>query len=239
MIVLKLTAPFAVFRPFSAGWHRPTAMFLTPSAAYGLLLNVAAVESRLTEEHEQHPGKVPTTLTRTGLPSCRIALGLPDGIESPAVQSAFQQLHNYPVGSAAGTAAELAKGRKNNITPVRREFLSGLNAIIVLDGNADFEDRVRRGLAGEFNAGRYGLPFLGDNSFLMDELALLDAAPATHWYCPVGEQHEGHLDMRQATRLTVWIDRAGMAGTVSHLYAPTIHATPEPPDEARTKIDPP
>ncbi|MGC1273808.1 MAG: type I-MYXAN CRISPR-associated protein Cas5/Cmx5/DevS [Planctomycetaceae bacterium] len=239
MIVLKLTAPFAVFRPFAAGWHRPTATFLTPSAAYGLLLNVAAIESRLTEEDEKHPGKVPTTLNRPGLPACRIALGILATAEPPRVQSAFQQLHNYPVGSAAGTDEELAKGRKNNISPVRREFLSDLDAVIALDGNHALEDRIRRGLAGEFNAGRYGLPFLGDNSFLPDELAPLDVVPPVRWYCRVGEQLDERIDMRQATRLTVWIDRAGMAGTISHLYAPTINPSPYPPEEAWTPIEPP
>ena len=32
-------------RTFTAGWYRPTATFLTPSAAYGLLLNLAGIES--------------------------------------------------------------------------------------------------------------------------------------------------------------------------------------------------
>ena len=47
MLVLYVEAPFAVFRTFSAGWYRPTATFLSPSAAYGLLLNLAGVETLL------------------------------------------------------------------------------------------------------------------------------------------------------------------------------------------------
>jgi CRISPR-associated protein Cas5t len=41
-----MEAPFAAFRTFTAGSYRPTAEFITPSAAYGLLLNVAGIEMR-------------------------------------------------------------------------------------------------------------------------------------------------------------------------------------------------
>ena len=68
MMSLYVQAPFAACRTFTAGWYRPTATFLTPSAAYGLILNVAGVESRLREEDDRHDGKVPATLTRSGLP---------------------------------------------------------------------------------------------------------------------------------------------------------------------------
>lgn len=83
-------------RTFTAGWYRPTATFLTPSAAYGLLLNIAGIESRLCEENEAHDGKTPASLTRPGL-----------------------QRHNYPVGTSGEERAESAKGNKYNITPVR------------------------------------------------------------------------------------------------------------------------
>ena len=73
MFFLYVEAPFAVYRTFTAGWYRPTATFLTPSAAYGLLLNIAGIETRLREEDERHPGSVPATLTLAGLPRVRIA----------------------------------------------------------------------------------------------------------------------------------------------------------------------
>src|SRR5688500_6215121 len=77
MLAIYLEAPFAVCRTFTAGWYRPTATFLTPSAAYGLLLNVAVLETRLREEDENHSGKVPATLTRAGLPAVKLAIGAP------------------------------------------------------------------------------------------------------------------------------------------------------------------
>lgn len=241
MLCLLLEAPFAACRTFTAGWYRPTATFLTPSAAYGLLLNVAGVESRLREEDELHDGKVPATRMRDDLPNVRIALGTParsDATPSlPAVQSVYQQLHNYPVGKEAGISAELAKGNKNNISPVRREFLSDLNAVILLEAGSEFEDRVGKGLKGELNEGRYGLPFVGDNQFLLDRLNIVDRAPDSWWYERI-DQSLGNGLRRNTTRLTVWIDRADMSKTVSHLYAPSANPGSIPPEDAWTDVGP-
>jgi CRISPR-associated protein Cas5t len=240
MLVLYIEAPFAVCRTFTAGWYRPTATFLTPSAAYGLLLNLAGIETRLREEDERHPGSVPATLTLTGLPRVRIALGaaavrrvrgefveVPEPERYPRVATVYQQLHNYPVGNAKPKGAtetpsvlgmRRAKGNKYNITPVRREVLVGLRAVIALDGNADLEASIRRGLGGELRAARYGLPFLGDNAFLPDRIDPLDTPPPAHWYERVAG--DAATIRPRTTRLTVWIDRAEMSRTVSHLYAP-------------------
>src|SRR4051794_1998675 len=94
MLWLRLQAPFAAFRPFTAGWYRPTAAFLTPSAAYGLALNLAGVETRRDD------GLSPMTVTRFGLPPAMVAVGADPGRPLPAVQTLFQQLHNYPVGAS-------------------------------------------------------------------------------------------------------------------------------------------
>lgn len=238
MLRLYLHAPFAACRTFTAGWYRPTAGFLTHSAAYGLLLNLAGIESRLREDEPGHDGRVPATLTRLDLPACRIALGLPAGVEPPRAQSLFQQLHNYPVGSQAGMPPELAKGNKNNISPVRRELLVDLSAVIALDdaGRGDLEARVVRGLRGEFNTGRYGLPFLGDNGYLVDRLMVLDDDTPVRWY----ERVEGAAGgpRPHATRLTTQIDRADMSRTRSALFAPADAPALEPPAAAWADVGP-
>ena len=59
MMCLELEAAFAACRTFTAGSYRPTATFLAPSAAYGLILNLAGLDSRLREEDPRHGGKVP------------------------------------------------------------------------------------------------------------------------------------------------------------------------------------
>jgi CRISPR-associated protein Cas5t len=246
MLRLVLEAPFAVCRNFTAGWYRPTATFLTPTAVYGLLLNIAGIESRLREEDDEHDGKIPASLTRMGLPAVRLAIGVcaeKDSVEDsfPRVQTIFQQLHNYPVGKDAGIDAALAHGAKNNISPVRREFLSDVRAVICLDGNADLENRVRRGLAGTLTEPRYGLPFLGDNQFLIDKLRevgeSVQESLRAYWYERIDDTAEGPRE--RTTRLTTWIDRADLSRTVSALFAPTTEATTDPPTEAWTGISPP
>jgi CRISPR-associated protein Cas5t len=237
-----MKAPFAACRTFTAGWYRPTATFLTPSAAYGLVLNIAGMESRLREEDEGHDGRTPASLMRPGLPAVRLALGAPataaDYTTYPHVQTIYQQLHNYPVGTSGQERAESAKGNKYNITPVRREFLSDLRALICLDGNADLEERVRRGLRGEFNSSRYGLPFLGDNAFLLDRVEERIPIPEAHWYERVTEA-DGSGPRPRTTRLTIWIDRADLSQTLSALYAPSEMATADIPEAAWTDIQPP
>jgi len=249
MLILYVETPFAVCRTFTAGWYRPTATFLTPSAAYGLLLNLAGLETRLREEDDQHPGTVPATLTRSHLPKLKLALGAAAErrvggrtlaiIESdrfPRVQSVFQQLHNYPVGSSGEERAATTFGNKYNIAPVRREVLVGLKAVIAADGNPELETGIRRGLRGEQSSGRYGLPFLGDNSFLPDRIELLENSPPAHWYERVTPQ-DAKIRAR-TTRLTIWIDRADLSRTQSDLYAPAAIAAADIPQNAWTEIVP-
>lgn len=252
MLVLYVEAPFAVFRTFTAGWYRPTATFLTPSAAYGLILNVAGIDSRLREGQPGHSGKVPASLIRPGLPVVEVAVGLPEytvrggrrvPVDAqqvfPRVQTVFQQLHNYPVGTSGAARAESAKGNKYNITPVRREYLSGLRAVVALRADDDLAHRVLRGLAGDFSDRRYGVPFLGDNAFLIDRIEPLNDTGPVRWYERVlADSGLGPRD--RTTRLTTLIDRADLSRTESGLYAPQVGAVEgEPPPLAWTKITPP
>ena len=214
MICVYVQAPFAVFRPFTAGSFRPTAGFITPSAAYGLLLNIAGIESRLDD------GKSPMTLMKTDLPPAKIALG---ALTFPQVQSLYQQAHNYPVGNTGKEHAPATKGSKYNITPVRREFLSDIRAYICLEDNPELAERVRDGLRGGHDSSRYGLPFLGDNNFLIDVLREeADRQPA-HWYEKTTES-DAQGPRPRTTRLTVTIDRQNTANTTSALFFPC----PEP-----------
>ena len=136
MLRLRVKAPFAAFRTFSAGAYRSTAPFITPSSAYGLLLNVAAIETR----HDD--GRSPMTVTASGLPSARIALG---AVTLPTVQTIYQQLHNYPVGAVSQAALDRSRGTKPNIQPIRREYLTNLDGYVCLDGNPELENRVEWG----------------------------------------------------------------------------------------------
>jgi CRISPR-associated protein Cas5t len=226
MISLYVQAPFAVFRTLTAGNFRPTASFLTHSAAYGLVLNIAGIDSRLDD------GESAMTLMRTDLPSVKIALG---ALCFPHVQSLYQQGHNYPVGNTGAERAPLTKGNKYNITPIRRELLSNLCAYVCLDENPELEQRLRYGLAGHHNTARYGLPFLGDNNFMIDVLREEQERQPAYWYEIITEG-DGHGPRPQTTRLTLSINRQNMAKTKSALFAPSSEQTLAIPENAWVSV---
>ena len=235
---LAIEAPFAAFRPMMAGWHRSTAGFLTHSATYGLILNVAGVESRLGEHEPGHPGGVPATVTQVGLPTFRLALGLAEGLELPRSGSMFQQLHNYSVAAGnAGIKPEFARSRKNNIAPVRREFLADVRAVVVLQAAPDFLAEVRRGLDGNQTASRYGLPFLGDNNFTLDRLEEVEPT-AARWFV-LSDAGHGQAPRAGTSRLTTFIDRLSPVGTRSALFAPSEVASTAPPEAAFVPVGDP
>ncbi len=225
MLCLYLQARFAVFRTFTGGSFRPTAGFITPSAAYGLLLNVAGIEMRRDE------GDSPMTLIRAGLPSAKLAIG---ALEWPERHGIFQQLHNYPVGAAGKEHAADTMGNKYNIVPVRREFLSNVKAYIRMDGNPDLETWVREGIAGN-RPRAYGLPFLGDNNFLIDRLEPEESPGPAYWFEKMEDDNRDEIRDR-ITRVTVTIDRADMSLTTSALFAPTKEKAIEPPAGAWIEV---
>ncbi|CAK8713077.1 Type I-MYXAN CRISPR-associated protein Cas5/Cmx5/DevS [Candidatus Electrothrix aarhusensis] len=227
MLVLRLDAPFGVFRTFTAGSFRPTASFVTPSAAYGLLLNIAGIEMR----HDD--GKSVATLIRAkGLPAVDIALGARG--ELPMQQSMFQQLHNYPVGNSGKEHKAAAKGSKYNITPARRAFLSGIHAYIAVRGDEELEGQIIKGLAGETDRS-YGLPFVGDNSFLPDRLEAVEEPEAARWYIPVAAEDEDEV-REDITRLTISVDRISMHNTRSSLFAPQQVPSAEIPERSWVRV---
>lgn len=227
MLILQLDAPFAVFRAFTAGSFRPTAGFITPSAAYGLLLNVAGVEMRYDD------GKAIATMIRSGLPAVEIALAAIDNL--PEQQSLFQQLHNYPVGLSGKDHKPATKGNKYNIIPVRRSFLSDIHAYIAVRGNKELEGWIVDGLAGK-RSRSYGLPFLGDNNFLIDRLETIDRPEPARWYEHISESSEEGMK-KDITRLTITIDRINMARTRSALFAPTAQPVSQIPERAWVMVD--
>lgn len=212
MIYLYLRAPFAVFRTFTSGSFRPTAGFITPSAAYGLLLNVASIEMRNYDEDSL------MTVIEKGLPPVKLSLAALEWPPLPTRQSLFQQLHNYPVGEDPGKEhARNAKASKYNITPVRREILSGFKAYIGVDCNPELESQISDGLLGK-RSRQYGLPFLGDNNFLIDRLEPVKQPQPAYWFEKVKEGEDGIRE--HVMRLTVTIDRTDPSKTQSALFAP-------------------
>ncbi len=217
-IWLHLQAPFAAFRWMQAGVWRATSPTIPPSAAWGLVLNLAGIEIRSTK-----PAR--TTLIRDDAPCLQIAVG---EVTPPSRSVLYQQLHSYRVGSDKKTKALAARthGAKYWIAPVRRELLVDLDVLLGVRALSDILlDRIVKGLDGRLDTPRYGLPFAGDNALLFDQIQVLPEPLAAHWYepiAPTGEPRQG------SCRLTVGIDRGDAAKTSSMLFAPTESTLAEP-----------
>ena len=219
---LRVRAPFAAFRWMQAGVYRATSPVIPPSAAWGLVLNLAHVETRAT-------GDGVTTLVREDAPQLRLAIG---AVGSSEVSTLYQQLHSYPVGSSGKELKGRTKGAKHWIAPVRRELLVGFDAIIGVDADDPaLSDRVVRGLRGELGEPRYGLPFAGDNNLLLDRIDVLDGPLRARWYVPMGPESPPQVG---SCRLTVAIDRRDSAHTRAPLFCPV--EADSPPPEAWTSV---
>jgi len=164
---LRVKAPFAAFRWMQAGVYRGTSPVIPPSAAWGLLLNLAHIDTRDTTRD------APVTGIRPDAPALCIAVG---HIGTAETSTVYQQLHSYPVGSSGKALAQRTHGAKYWIAPVRREVLVGLDCI--LGGRAHragLAEQIQAGRRGELDAPRYGLPVAGDNNLLIDRIVVLDA----------------------------------------------------------------
>ncbi len=221
---LRIRAPFAAFRWMQAGVYRATSPVIAPSAAWGLVLNLAGIETRMVDDTS------PTTLIRADAPPLRLAIGT---IAPSEVGTLYQQLHSYPVGSSGGALKERAHGSKYWIAPVRREVLVGLDVVLGVESNdLVVADLVERGLRGEAGP-RYGLPFAGDNNFLFDHIDVLSSPRSAFWYTAINPESRPRPG---SCRLTVGIDRRDSALTTTRLFAPLQSATETPPEDAWTWV---
>lgn len=218
-IWLRLQAPFAAFRWMQAGTFRGTSPVIPPSAAWGLVLNLAGVETR--------GGGELTTLIRPDAPPLRLATG---SLAEPGAGVIYQQLHEYPVGNSGKELEARAHGQKFWIKPVRRQLLVGFDAALgVMSEDGALLDRVGAGLSGHLDAPRYGLPFAGENDLLFSRIDVLSEPPPARWYVPCDEASR---PVEGSCRLTVSIDRADSSRTRSRLFAPGPAPTGAPPEDA-------
>jgi CRISPR-associated protein Cas5t len=219
---LRIRAPFAAFRAFQAGVYRSTSPIMPPSAALGLVLNLAGIEMR-------DYTATPNLLIRKDVPCLKIAIATLPNSKSE-VCTIYQQLHSYPVGNSGKTDLKpRTQGAKYWITPVRRELLVGLDMILGVQASEELLEGVKKGLKGELEQSRYGLPFAGDNNFLFDRIDILDEVPEVFWYV---QMQPDDLPMRGSYRLTVGIDRADNSKTTSFLFAPLETPSSQPPETA-------
>lgn len=218
-IWLRCRAPFAAYRPMQAGSLRATSPVITYSAAWGLALNLAGIETR-------HPEARSVTGISADAPCLRIALGLPGA--APGVATLYQQLHGYPIGTSSENLRPGARGSKYHIAPARRELLVGLDVVLGIQGELGVLRRITDGLRGSIGEPRYGLPFAGDNNLLFDDIEVLASAMACRWYVSLDASQP---PQRGATRLTQSIDREDSSRTRTVLVVPD-QAREQPPANA-------
>ncbi|MDX2033398.1 MAG: CRISPR-associated protein Cas5 [Blastocatellia bacterium] len=219
-IWLRVRAPFAAFRGFQAGVYRATSRMIPPSAAYGLVLNLAGIEMR-------GPTNTVTTEIRQDLPRLRIAVGSLSESE-PEVATLYQQLHSYPVGASGKELSAKTHGAKFWIVPVRREILIDFDCVIGVQTELQgVAARIRSGLCGQADEPRYGLPFAGDNNLLIDRIEIADSPPAARWYALIQPDDP---PQKRSCRLTVSINRTDNSQTTSRLYAPLPEKVSSPPE---------
>lgn len=202
-----------------AGKYRTTFPILPPSAAWGLVLNLAGIETRKPSDQ--------TTLIDPNAPPLKLCVGVAN-LEGKG--TLFQQLHSYPVGNSGKEFKEKTFGNKYWIAPIHREILVGLNAVVGVEAENDLLQRIQEGLRGDFNEDRYGLPFAGDNNLLFDRIDLWDEPPlAIHWYSRL---EQGDKPRRGSCRVTVGIDREDSSKTTTALVAPLESPEKYPPERA-------
>lgn len=205
-LYLAIDAPFAAFRWLQAGVYRGTYPVLPPSAAWGLALNLAGIESRGALDEV-------VTAIRPDAPHLEIAVG---SLRTAQRSTLYQQLHGYPVGASGKELQAHAHGQKYWIAPARREILVGLRCVVGIRGDDEIIARIPRGLTGTLEVVRYGLPFAGDNQFMFSRIDVVDDM-AARWFVPVrvGETP------KDSTRLTTNIDRGDASRTRAPMFAPT------------------
>ena len=135
------------------------------------------------------------------------------------------------MGASGKELKEKTHGAKFWITPVRRELLVDYDGIIGVEtDNESLLNRIKKGIRGELEDSRYGLPFAGDNNLLIDRIDVLDAPEKeTLWYA---RMMPDDAPRKGSCRLTVGIHRTDNSRTTSFLYAP-LHSI-LPPESAWT-----
>lgn len=222
-LLLRIRAPFAAFRWLQAGVYRATSPVIPPSAAWGLMLNLAGIDIR-------GPDKDGTTTVRLDAPPLELAVGTIAPSETSVL---YQQLHTYPVGNSGKDLKPRTHGAKYWIAPARREILVGFDCVIAVRGSESVERQIMSGLRGETDSKRYGLPHAGDNNLLIDRVNIVDYAIECRWFGRLDADGEPRPN---SCRLTVGIDRGDSSRTTSALYAPLPPSTAAPPPEAWTWV---
>jgi CRISPR-associated protein Cas5t len=207
---LHIRAPFASFSTLRTGTYRDTMPIMPPSAAYGLILNLAGIEMR---------GSLRKSITpiRSNLPHVKLAFGRV-AESNNEISVLLQNMHSYPIGQTGAERKAKAHGTKYWIEPTYREIIVNLDMMLGVQANSELIFRIREELDGKSDLSCYGFPFAGDNNFLFDHIDYLEEPLPTHWFV----RSDSNLELESgAVSLTVEIDRQNPSQTKSLLFSAT------------------
>ena len=216
---LHIRAPFASFSTLKTGTYRDTMPIMPPSAAYGLILNLAGIEMR---------GSLRKSITpiRSNLPHIKLAFGRVAGSNSE-ISVLLQNFHSYPIGQTGKERKAKTHGNKYWIEPTYREVIVNLEMMLGVKAESKLISSVRQGLEGKSNRSYYGFPFAGDNNFLFDRIDCLDKPLPTRWFV----KSDSSLELEPgAVSLTIEIDRQNPNQTKSLLFSVTQYPSISLPD---------
>ena len=216
---LHIRTPFASFSTIRTGTYRDTMPIMPPSAAYGLILNLAGIEMR---------GSLRKSITpiRSNLPHIKLVFGRVAGSNSK-ISVLLQNFHSYPIGQTGKERKAKTHGNKYWIEPTYREVIVNLDIMLWVKAESKLISSVRQGLEGKSDCSYYGFPFAGDNNFLFDRIDYLENPLPTHWFV----QSDSNLELEPgAVSLSVEIDRQNPSQTKSLLFSATQHPFTSLPD---------
>lgn len=196
MIFLYFRAPFGAFKPFQSVEMLATTEFLTYSAAYGLLLGLAGIDSRDPQVKRQYA-------------NARLALGT---MRLPRKGRVFQQLHKYKDKKEVPRA----KGRKPFIDTYWREFLyDKLEGYIGLEHH-ELERLVMQGVEEPSTLQYWGLPFMGDNNYFIEKLDIVESPMHCQWFHALTQSNE--IFGERLFYLSVWTDYQNSTQSKNSLF---------------------
>lgn len=195
-LYVHFKAPFGAFKPFQSVEMLATTAFVTHSAAYGLLLGLAGVDRDRKEDFI----------------GAQVAIGMS---HMPRRGRTYHQLHVIPQ-TPGKDEIERAKGTKQRIRPYWREVLINLEGCIGLKDER-LEPLVRQGINDPQTLDYWGLPFMGDNNFFIERLALISEPEECQWFCPLEPKNVSRND--RYFYLSVWTDYSNGETSNSLLFS--------------------
>jgi hypothetical protein len=215
MLIIYIDSPFARFGNLPSSYMRTTDPFINPVQGYHFILMLAGIDSR------EYLVDLPATSTKNGLPSFKLGIGQ---IKEPYKNTIASQLHSYNTNSGR----EIKFGQKNKIDCGKTEILIDIKALLVIDENSYVENRVRDFLKNgnlslqENGSPRYGIPYLGDNNFVVDiikEIPIQNVTKEVRWYYKIDRKSMGNKEITPIYNFNLWINRNNPGKAITSLFS--------------------